>query len=52
MKKHASQIRIIKVMELIKSYGAHGQRVIPMLGEAIDYFDNKEKNFPKNIGTV
>lgn len=50
MKQHASEKRIIKVMELLKSYGAHGQRVIPMLEDAIDYFENKEKNFPKRLG--
>jgi hypothetical protein len=50
MKQHASEKRIIVVMELMKSYGAHGQRAIPMLEDAIDYFDNKEKSFPKRLG--
>ncbi|MFK7909965.1 MAG: acetylesterase, partial [Akkermansiaceae bacterium] len=49
MKPHASQIRIVKIMELMKSYGAHGKRVIPMLEDAIDYFENKEKDFPKRL---
>ncbi|PQJ27698.1 DUF6288 domain-containing protein [Rubritalea profundi] len=50
MKQHASEKRITVVMELMKSYGAHGQRAIPMLEDAIDYFDNKEKSFPKRLG--
>jgi hypothetical protein len=48
-KKHASEIRIVKVMEMLKSYGAHGQRVIPQLEAAAKYFENGEKDFPRRL---
>ena len=50
MKQHASEKRIVTVMNLLKSYGAHAQKAIPLLEDAIDYFDNKEKNFPRRLG--
>ena len=49
MKPHASEHRIKTVMTLMKSYGAHSQRAIPMLENAIDYFDNREPDFPKRL---
>ena len=48
-KKHASEIRIVKVMEMLKSYGSHGKRVIPQLEAAAKYFENGEKNFPRQL---
>jgi hypothetical protein len=49
MKPHASEHRIKTVMTLMKSYGAHSQRAIPILENAIDYFDNREPDFPKRL---
>ncbi len=48
-KAHGSQVRIIKVMEMLKNYGAQAQRVIPHLEETADYFQNHEKGFPKKL---
>ena len=39
-------------MNLLKSYGAHAQRATPLLEDAIDYFENKEKDFPKRLGKL
>ncbi len=49
MKPHASEHRIKTVMNMMKSYGAHSQRAIPMLEDAIHYFENEEKDFPKRL---
>jgi hypothetical protein len=48
-KGHASEIRIVKVMEMLKSYGSHGKRVIPQLEAAAKYFENGEKDFPRHL---
>ena len=48
-KKHASEKRILKVMEMLKTYGAHGKRVIPQLEAAANYFENEEKDFPHHL---
>ncbi len=48
-KKHASEHRILKVLKMLESYGAHAQRVIPRLEETIDYFENREEGFPRNL---
>ncbi|HUU90518.1 MAG TPA: DUF6288 domain-containing protein [Phycisphaerae bacterium] len=48
-KKHASEIRIVKVMKTLKSYGSHGKRVIPQLEAAAKYFENGEKDFPRHL---
>ena len=49
MKPHASEHRIKKVMDLLKTYGAHGERVIPDLEKTIHYFENDEPDFPKRL---
>ncbi|MBT8044697.1 MAG: acetylesterase, partial [Verrucomicrobiae bacterium] len=49
MKPHASENRIVTVVNLLKSYGAHSQRAIPLLEDAIHYFENEEKDFPKRL---
>jgi len=46
---HASQIRIVEIMEMLKLYGAHGNRVIDQLEAVAYYFENEEKDFPKNL---
>ena len=48
-KKHASEIRIVKVMKMLKAYGSHGKRVIPQLEAAAKYFEKGEKNFPRRL---
>ena len=48
-KAHGSQSRIVTVLEMLKRYGAHAQRAIPRLEKAIDYFENEEKDFPRNL---
>ena len=48
-KKHASEKRILKVMEMLKTYGAHGKRVIPQLEAVANYFENEEKDFPHHL---
>lgn len=49
MKKHGSQKRILTVLKLIESYGAHAQRVIPSLKDTAHYFENNEEGFPKKL---
>jgi HEAT repeat protein len=46
---HASQIRIGRIMEMLKPYGAHGRRVIDELDAVANYFENDEKDFPKRL---
>ncbi len=48
-KPHASEKRIVEVMNLLKSYGVHGKRVIPKLQGVITYFEKEEKDFPKHL---
>jgi hypothetical protein len=48
-KGHASQVRIHRILELLASYGAHAQRVIPQLEAHIRYFENEETDFPKPL---
>lgn len=48
-KKHASEKRIVTIMNMLKSYGAHAQRAIPRLEIAINYFENEEKDFPRRL---
>jgi len=51
-KKHASQVRIVGIMELLKNYGAHAQRVIPDLEKTANYYQNDEKDFPKTLSQL
>ena len=51
MKQHGSEHRVIKVLNMLKKYGAHAQRVIPHLEETARYFD-KEPNFPQRLRVV
>ena len=48
-KPHASEKRIGTILNLLKSYGTHAQRAIPLLEDAIDYFENEEPDFPKRL---
>ena len=48
-KKHGSEKRIAKIMEMLESYGMHGQRVIPQLEAVADYFEGGEKDFPQHL---
>jgi hypothetical protein len=49
MKKHGSQSRVPKHLEMLKRYGAHAQRAIPRLKEVIHYFENEEEDFPHRL---
>ena len=46
---HASEHRIVKIMEMLKTYGAHGKRVIDKLEAVAYYFENEEKDFPRRL---
>jgi hypothetical protein len=48
-KQHASEKRIVQVMELLESYGAHGKRVIPRLEAVASFFENEEEDFPRHL---
>lgn len=48
-KAHGSEKRIVQVMEMLKSYGAHAKRVIPQLKAAAVHFDNGEENYPLQL---
>jgi len=48
-KAHASEKRIVKVMEMLKSYGTHGRRILPQLKAAAIHFDQGEKNYPRHL---
>lgn len=48
-KKHGSQKRIINVMQMLESYGAHAQRAIPHLEETAIYFEQREEGFPRRL---
>lgn len=48
-KLHGSMVRLGPVMEMLKNYGVHAQRVIPHLEETVHYFENDEhkKGYPQ-----
>jgi len=48
-KQHGSEKRIVRLMELLLTYGAHARRVIPRLEEVADYFENEEQDFPHHL---
>lgn len=48
-KKHGSQKRIKELIGFVESYGVHAQKHIPKLKEIINYFENEEEGFPKNL---
>lgn len=48
-KKHGSQKRIVTVMKMLESYGAHAKRVVPQLAATANYFENEETDFPKKL---
>ena len=49
MKQHGSQKRVPEVLEILRSYGAHAQAVIPELERTAEFFANDEKDFPKQL---
>jgi hypothetical protein len=49
VKPHGSQESVPKLLDMLKRYGAHGQRAIPQLEKAIQYFESGEVNFPKAL---
>ena len=45
----ASEKRTPEILEVLKMYGAHAQRVTPHLSETAMMFDQGESNFPKKL---
>jgi hypothetical protein len=45
----ASERRTPELMEILVSYGAHAQSVVPELEAIADYFEKDEKDFPKEL---
>jgi hypothetical protein len=45
----ASQKRTPELMKILLSYGTHSKAVIPELKEIARYFEEEEKNFPKEL---
>ena len=45
----ASQERIREILPILLKYGAHAQSVIPKLREAVEYFEQREPDFPKKL---
>ncbi|MCF7957364.1 MAG: DUF6288 domain-containing protein, partial [Phycisphaerae bacterium] len=48
-KKHASEHRIVKVMEMLKTYGSHAKRVTGKLEATAKYFETGEEGFPRSL---
>jgi len=46
-KKHGSESHTPRLLEMLKPYGAHAQRVIPQLEKTAHYFETTEEDFPK-----
>ena len=49
MKPHASEHRIVKVLEMLETYGAHAQKVLPILEEHAVFFDEGQPDFPLRL---
>ncbi len=49
MKQHGSEHRVPEVVQLLLAYGAHAQAHIPELLRIADYFENEERDFPKQL---
>ncbi len=49
MKQHGSETRVSEVLEILRSYGAHAQAVIPDLERTADFFETEETDFPKPL---
>jgi hypothetical protein len=45
----ASEKRTPELMKILLSYGAHAKPTVPELKQTADYFENGEKNFPRNL---
>ena len=45
----ASEKRIVEILTLLRSYGAHAQRVIPQLEAHAVYFEKEEQGFPRSL---
>lgn len=48
-KPHGSQKHLPTLLLMLKRYGAHAQRAIPKLEVAIHYFEQEEKDFPREL---
>jgi len=45
----ASEERTPELMKILLSYGTHARSVIPELTRIADYFENEEKDFPREL---
>ncbi len=45
----ASEERTPELMKILLSYGTHARSVIPELARIADYFENEEKDFPREL---
>ncbi len=45
-KKHGSERRLPDLMNMLKEYGAHAKRVIPLLEKTAAYFEGGEADYP------
>ena len=45
----ASEHRTPEILEVLQSYGAQAQRIVPHLRETAALFDKGEKDFPKSL---
>ena len=48
----ASEIRTPELMKILLKYGKHAHVVIPELTKIADYFENEEKDFPRELGLL
>jgi len=48
----ASEIRTPELMKILLKYGKHAHAVIPELTKIADYFENEEKDFPRELGLL
>ncbi len=45
-----SQTRTPEIMKILLTFGSHAKAVIPELEQIAHYFEEEEKDFPKNLG--
>jgi hypothetical protein len=45
----ASEERTPELMKILLSYGTHAKPVVPQLAKIADYFENEEKDFPREL---
>ena len=48
-KKHGSEQRLGKIMDMLKTYGVHGKRVVRRLEATAKYFEGGEPDYPGHL---